>query len=96
VGITSHQQTQDILSLTDFYPNSESSLGGALDNMKQFKTLLNDTLFNGPARHMAANSGVEATLYHFEHKPSFNMWNYKTGLNEETGEYDQLSIIDLF
>ena len=96
VDITSHQQTQDILSLTDFYPNSESSLGGALDNMKQFKTLLNDTLFNGPARHMAANSGVEATLYHFEHKPSFNMWNYKTGLNEETGEYDQLSIIDLF
>ncbi|MFA0425767.1 carboxylesterase family protein, partial [Vibrio sp. 10N.222.54.A1] len=96
VEITSHQQTQDILALTDFYPNSESSFGGALDNMKQFKTLLNDTLFNGPARHMAANSGVEATLYHFEHKPSFNMWNYKTGLNEETGEYDQLSIIDLF
>ncbi|MEZ9541450.1 carboxylesterase family protein [Vibrio sp. 10N.286.48.C11] len=96
VEITSHQQTQDILALTDFYPNSESSFGGALDNMKQFKTLLNDTLFNGPARHMAANSGVEATLYHFEHKPSFNMWNYKTGLNEETGEYDQLSNIDLF
>ncbi|MEZ9907587.1 carboxylesterase family protein [Vibrio sp. 10N.261.51.A3] len=96
VEITSHQQTQDILALTDFYPNSESSFGGALDNMKQFKTLLNDTLFNGPARYMAANSGVEATLYHFEHKPSFNMWNYKTGLNEETGEYDQLSIIDLF
>jgi para-nitrobenzyl esterase len=96
VEITSHQQTQDILALTDFYPNSEADIGGALDNMKQFKTLLNDTLFNGPARHMAANSGVEATLYHFEHKPSFNMWNYKTGLNEETGEYDQLSIIDLF
>ncbi|MFA0653857.1 MULTISPECIES: carboxylesterase family protein [Vibrio] len=96
VEITSHQQTQDILALTDFYPNSEADIGGALDNMKQFKTLLNDTLFNGPARHMAANSGVEATLYHFEHKPSFNMWNYKTGLNEETGEYDQLPIIDLF
>ena len=90
VDITSHQQTQDILALTDFYPNSESSLGGALDNMKQFKTLLNDTLFNGPARHMAANSGVEATLYHFEHKPSFNMWNYNTLPNGE------LSIIDLF
>ena len=96
VDVTSHQQTQDILALTDFYPNSESSLGGALDNMKQFKTLLNDTLFHGPARYLAANSEVEATLYHFEHKPSFNMWNYKTALNEETGEYDQLSIIDLF
>ncbi|PMG61197.1 para-nitrobenzyl esterase [Vibrio splendidus] len=96
VDITSHQQTQDILALTDFYPNSEADIGGALDNMTQFKTLLNDTLFNGPARYMAANSKVEATLYHFEHKPSFNMWNFKTGLNEETGEYDQLSIIDLF
>ncbi|ROR23775.1 para-nitrobenzyl esterase [Vibrio crassostreae] len=90
VDITSHQQTQDILALTDFYPNSESGIDGAFDNMKQFKTLLNDTLFNGPARHMAANSGVEATLYHFEHKPSFNMWNYNTLPNGE------LSIIDLF
>ncbi|PTP77149.1 carboxylesterase family protein [Vibrio splendidus] len=96
VNITSHQQTQDILALTDFYPNSEADIIGALDNMKQFKTLLNDTLFNGPARYLAANSEVEATLYHFEHKPSFNMWNFKTDLNEETGEYDQLSIIDLF
>ncbi|MFA0540376.1 carboxylesterase family protein [Vibrio sp. 10N.222.52.B7] len=96
IELTGHEEAATVLSLTDFYPNSESSLGGALDNMKQFKTLLNDTLFNGPARYMAANSEVEATLYHFEHKPSFNMWNYKTGLNEETGEYDQLSIIDLF
>ncbi|WP_102418296.1 carboxylesterase family protein [Vibrio cyclitrophicus] len=96
VDITSHQQTQDILALTDFYPNSEATLGDATENMKQFKTLLNDTLFNGPARYMAANSEVQATLYHFEHKPSFNMWNFKTALNEETGEYDQLSIIDLF
>ncbi|PTP93926.1 carboxylesterase family protein [Vibrio splendidus] len=96
IELASHDEVKAALDLTDFYPNSESSFGGALDNMKQFKTLLNDTLFNGPARHMAANSGVEATLYHFEHKPSFNMWNYKTGLNEETGEYDQLPIIDLF
>ncbi|MEZ8265199.1 carboxylesterase family protein [Vibrio cyclitrophicus] len=96
VDITSHQQTKDILALTDFYPNSEATLGDATANMKQFKTLLNDTLFNGPARYMAANSEVQATLYYFEHKPSFNMWNFKTALNEETGEYDQLSIIDLF
>ena len=96
VDITSHQQTQDILALTDFYPNSEATLGDATANMEQFKTLLNDTLFNGPARYMAANSEVQATLYYFEHKPSFNMWNFKTALNEETGEYDQLSIIDLF
>ncbi|MFA0434100.1 carboxylesterase family protein [Vibrio cyclitrophicus] len=96
VDITSHQQTQDILALTDFYPNSEATLGDATANMKQFKTLLNDTLFNGPARYMAANSEVQATLYYFEHKPSFNMWNFKAALNEETGEYDQLSIIDLF
>ncbi|PMK06888.1 para-nitrobenzyl esterase [Vibrio splendidus] len=96
IELASHDEVKASLDLTDFYPNSEADIGGALDNMTQFKTLLNDTLFNGPARYMAANSKVEATLYHFEHKPSFNMWNFKTGLNEETGEYDQLSIIDLF
>ena len=95
VDITSHEQTQDILALTDFYPNSEATLGGATANMKQFKTLLNDTLFNGPARYMAANSKVGATLYHFNHKPSFNMWNYNTA-QDENGEYGNLSILDLF
>ncbi|GEA59198.1 carboxylesterase family protein [Vibrio comitans] len=103
VAIAGHEQVQDILNLTDFYPNSEAELGGAIANMSQFKMLLNDTLFNGPNRYMATNfapaipeNDMSATLYRFDKKPSFNMWNFKTGLNEETGEYDELSIIDLF
>ncbi|GEM77791.1 carboxylesterase family protein [Vibrio superstes] len=96
VEITAPSQTEALLNLADFYPNSEASFGGATTNMKQFKTLLNDTLFDGPARHMAANSENQATLYRFDHKPSFNMWNYMTGWDDEKEEYNKLSIIDLF
>ncbi|MEZ9834745.1 carboxylesterase family protein [Vibrio breoganii] len=90
VEINGHQQIQDTLNLTDFYPKSEAALGDAIDNMGKFKTLLNDTLFDGPARHMAANSEHEATLYRFDKKPSFNVYNYNTGENSS------LDILDLF
>ncbi|MEZ9914217.1 carboxylesterase family protein [Vibrio breoganii] len=96
IELTGHEEVKTALNLTDFYPNSEAALGGATANMKQFKTLLNDTLFNGPARHMAANSTEAATLYRFDKKPSFNMWNYNTAQDQETGEYGELSILDLF
>ncbi|MEZ9631022.1 carboxylesterase family protein [Vibrio breoganii] len=95
VSFSGHEETKTALNLTDFYPNSEATLGGATANMKQFKTLLNDTLFNGPNRYMAANSQEAVTLYHFSHKPSFNMWNYNTA-QDENGEYGDLSIVDLF
>ncbi|MEZ9552987.1 carboxylesterase family protein [Vibrio breoganii] len=96
IELTNHDEVSTALNLTDFYPNSEAALGGATANMAQFKTMLNDTLFNGPARHMAANSTEAATLYRFDKKPSFNMWNYNTAQDEETGEYGELSILDLF
>ncbi|MEZ9903057.1 carboxylesterase family protein [Vibrio breoganii] len=96
IELTGHEEVKTALNLTDFYPNSEAALGGATANMTQFKTMLNDTLFNGPARHMAANSTEAATLYRFDKKPSFNMWNYNTAQDEETGEYGELSILDLF
>ncbi|PMM07521.1 para-nitrobenzyl esterase [Vibrio breoganii] len=88
--ILGDEQTNRALGLTDFYPRSEAELGGAIDNMRQFKTLLNDTLFDGPARHMAANSEYAATLYRFDKKPSFNVYNYNTGENSS------LDILDLF
>ncbi|MFA0476902.1 carboxylesterase family protein [Vibrio breoganii] len=90
IDILSHQQTRDLLDLTDFYPKSEAALGDAIDNMGKFKTLLNDTLFDGPARHMAATSENAATLYRFDKKPSFNVYNYNTGEN------GSLDILDLF
>ncbi|MEZ9845468.1 carboxylesterase family protein [Vibrio breoganii] len=96
IELTGHDEVKTALNLTDFYPNSEAALGGATANMAQFKTMLNDTLFNGPARHMAANSTEAATLYRFDKKPSFNMWNYNTAQDEETGQYGELSILDLF
>ncbi|NMO74834.1 carboxylesterase family protein [Vibrio breoganii] len=96
VDISGQPEIQDALNLKDFSPSSEADLGSAIDNMKQFGTLLNDTLFDGPARHMAANSTETATLYRFDKKPSFNMWNYNTAQDEETGEYSELSILDLF
>ncbi|WP_028773132.1 carboxylesterase family protein [Shewanella waksmanii] len=71
-----------LMQLTDFYPNLEGDLSGAINNMQQFKTLLNDTLFSGPARQMAASAPVDkenaATFYHFDFVPSFNMWSYRT------------------
>ncbi|MFA0052541.1 carboxylesterase family protein [Vibrio breoganii] len=96
VDISGQPEIQNALNLKDFSPSTEAELGGAIDNMKQFGTLLNDTLFDGPARHMAANSTEAATLYRFDKKPSFNMWNYNTAQDEETGEYGELSILDLF
>ncbi|MEZ9851045.1 carboxylesterase/lipase family protein [Vibrio breoganii] len=88
--ILGDEQTNRALGLTDFYPRSEAELGGAIDNMRQFKTLLNDTLFDGPARHMAATSEYAATLYRFDKKPSFNVYNYNTGENSS------LDILDVF
>ncbi|TKG24886.1 carboxylesterase family protein [Vibrio breoganii] len=89
-GLSNLSESGALLNLTDFYPNSEAALGGATANMKQFKTMLNDTVFDGPARHMATNSTKGTTLYRFDKKPSFNMWNYNTG------EDGSLDILDLF
>ncbi|MEZ9468795.1 carboxylesterase family protein [Vibrio breoganii] len=90
IKMSGHEQIDTALNLTDFYPKSEAALGDAIDNMGKFKTLLNDTLFDGPARHMAATSENAATLYRFDKKPSFNVYNYNTG---ENSSWD---ILDVF
>ncbi|PMM90201.1 carboxylesterase family protein [Vibrio breoganii] len=94
-GLGNLSASGSMLELRDYAPKSETELGGALDNMGQFKTLMNDTLFDGPNRHMAATNSNTTTLYHFDKKPSFNMWNYNTGHNEN-GEFNgSLNITNL-
>ncbi|MFA0045832.1 carboxylesterase family protein [Vibrio sp. 10N.261.51.F11] len=64
-----------LLNLSDYYPNPEIEIGGTLDNMKQFKTLLNDVLFTGPSRTLASSSETTSTMYYFDIQPTFNMWS---------------------
>ena len=68
----------NLLALADFYPNDEHELSGAFNNMGQYRTIMNDTLFTGPARLKAAHSEA-ATMYYFDHSPSFNVWTYNMG-----------------
>lgn len=82
----------NLLALADFYPNDEHELSGAFDNMGQYRTIMNDTLFTGPARLKAAQSEA-ATMYYFAHNPSFNVWTYNTGPNGEVDFGDLLKSI---
>ncbi|MEZ9140410.1 MULTISPECIES: carboxylesterase family protein [unclassified Shewanella] len=80
-GLGNGDTTNGLLGLTDFYPNKEGEVSGALANMKQFKMMLNDVLFAGPARKQARDSqedNVEATFYQFGYHASFNVWTYNT------------------
>ncbi|MEZ9418424.1 carboxylesterase family protein [Vibrio breoganii] len=103
IEMTGHEEVKTALNLTDFFPMSEATFGEATNNMGKFKTLLNDTLFTGPARYMAANTSISvpekditATLYRFEKKPSFNVWNYNTAFDEYGKPTGKVSIQDLF
>ncbi|KDN27460.1 para-nitrobenzyl esterase [Vibrio fortis] len=80
--------SKELLALGDFYPNDEHELDGALNNMRQYRTLMNDTLFTGPARQQAANSD-NSSFYYFEHKPSFNVWT-PSPVPSEDGEISDL------
>lgn len=87
-----NQTGSDLIQLTDFYPNDEHSVIGAIKNMSQYRTMMNDTLFAGPARIKAAQND-NATFYYFAHKPSFNVWTYNTGPNGATDIGDLLKSI---
>lgn len=87
-----NQTGSDLLELFDFHPNSESEIQGAIDNMSQYRTIMNDMLFTGPAR-MQADQSDDATMYYFAHSPSFNVWTYNTGPNGETDIGDFLKSI---
>lgn len=92
-GLNNLNTTDALLELTDYYPNPENELGGAIKNMSEFKQQLNDMLFAGPSRikaKQAEENGTEATFYHFDYKPSFNVWGYET-----KGQEGAVDIIDL-
>ncbi|MBM7035313.1 carboxylesterase family protein [Vibrio ulleungensis] len=71
--------SERLLRLADYYPESESDLGGALANMSMFKMMLNDMLFTGPARKVTQDATEDAILYYFDVKPSFNVWGSPAG-----------------
>ncbi|OCH18821.1 para-nitrobenzyl esterase [Aliivibrio sp. 1S165] len=84
LGLGNSETNNELLALTDFYPNSESTLGGAGDNMSQFKSLVNAIVFAGPARLKAKQSddnNVPVSFYHFNYRPSFNVWSFDNEIN---------------
>lgn len=94
LGLSNIEQNSQLLGLTDFYANNEGDIGGAIANMKQFKAMINDLFFTGPARLKASNSNYnDTTFYYFDHSPSFNIWTYNTGQNGETNYFDLLKSI---
>ncbi|WP_394241401.1 carboxylesterase family protein [Vibrio astriarenae] len=93
-GLGNSEMNNELLQLNEYAPKSENELGGATDNMASFKMLMNDMLFQGPARNQAikaeGNFDAPATLYHFAFKPSFNVWTHNT-----SGQEGDLDIGDL-
>ncbi|WP_284203910.1 carboxylesterase family protein [Psychromonas marina] len=79
-----------LLKLTDFFPNPERELSGALANMSQYKTILNDMLFTGPARLKAQQTSESVALYYFGYHASFNVWSY-----DLSGDIGATEIIDV-
>ncbi|MCL1042621.1 carboxylesterase family protein [Shewanella marisflavi] len=77
-GLGNGELANQLFALTDYAPNNESNLSGAVANMAQFGQLTNDLLFSGPARIKAKQSSdkgqVATSLYQFDYKPSFNSW----------------------
>ncbi|TKG00016.1 carboxylesterase family protein [Vibrio sp. F13] len=95
-GLGNSEMNNALLELEDYKPQSEKLLGGATQNMSEFKMLMNDMLFQAPARNQAIRSTENAdvyapvSMYHFAFKPSFNVWTYNT-----QGEDGDLDIGDL-
>ncbi|OEF08561.1 carboxylesterase family protein [Vibrio genomosp. F10] len=85
-GLGHLEDTNKVLALTDYMPNPEGQLGGALSNMSEFKQLLNDVVFAGPSRSKAMASNQPVTFYHFGYRPSFNVWTYETQGSLDIGD----------
>lgn len=89
-GLGNADFNNGVLGLSDYAPWSENELGGAMKNMSQFKTLMNDILYQAPARNQAILSSEDmnapVSMYHFAYKPSFNVWTYNT--SGENGDLD--------
>ncbi|UXA00158.1 carboxylesterase family protein [Vibrio splendidus] len=95
-GLGNFDMNNELLELADYTPTLENELSGAAQNMSQFKILMNNMLFQAPARNQAIRSTETAdvyapvSMYHFAFKPSFNVWTYNT-----QGEDGDLDIGDL-
>ncbi|MEZ8787824.1 carboxylesterase family protein [Vibrio splendidus] len=86
---TDNTIANDLMALADFEPKDEITLGGAMDNMGQYRTIMNDILFAGPARKKVAGSAKDTALYYFDYKTSFNVWGYgiANGLPDDLGDF---------
>ncbi len=95
-GLGNSDMNNKLLELADYKPELENELGGATQNMSEFKMLMNDMLFQAPTRNQAIRSTgntdvyTPVSMYHFAFKPSFNVWTYNT-----QGEGGDLDIGDL-
>ncbi|MEH0741060.1 carboxylesterase family protein [Vibrio cholerae] len=88
----------NLLALTDYAKNDEHELGNAIKNMAQYRMMMNDMLFAGPAREKAIesayssmNSKDKGAFYQFDYTPSFNVWGYS---QPEDGSLDILSMLN--
>ncbi|GAL36531.1 para-nitrobenzyl esterase [Vibrio maritimus] len=74
-GLGNTDETKTLLGLEDYAANSEQQLSGAFDNMKQFNQMTNDMMFAGPIRAKVASAEetqIQATMYEFNYRGSFN------------------------
>lgn len=88
----------NLLALTDYAKNDEHELGNAIKNMAQYRMMMNDMLFAGPAREKAIESAYNSmssedkgAFYQFDYTPSFNVWGYS---QPEDGSLDILSMLN--
>ena len=91
-GLANTETTTQLLNLADYAPLDERDLSHALGNMKRFKMIINDMLFAGPARLKAAQAdyaGMPVTFYHFDFKPSFNVWTYDNSSDDINTYFDE-------
>uniref|UniRef100_A0A5Q0THU0 Carboxylesterase family protein n=2 Tax=Vibrio algicola TaxID=2662262 RepID=A0A5Q0THU0_9VIBR len=90
----SNDTAEQVLALTDYAKNDEHHIGGAVKNIAQYRRLMNDMLFAGPARQKAieTNPMNSSTFYQFDYKPSFNVWGYNPA---EDNRLDILSVLNM-
>ncbi|MDA0151299.1 carboxylesterase family protein [Vibrio sp. Makdt] len=86
---TNNTTASQLMALRDFKPELETELVDAIGNMGKYRTIMNDTLFAGPARKKAAESKENTALYYFDYKTSFNVWGYgiSNGLPDDLGDF---------
>lgn len=83
-----------LLALVDYAKNDEHELVNAIKNMSQYRMMMNDMLYAGPARQQvieSSNNGISSTFYQFAYTPSFNVMGYTP---ETDGSLDIISALN--